>query len=327
VADYVGGIFHLVTHAFFKGLLFLAAGSVIHGLGGEQDMRNMGGLRKYLPYTFWCMTFATFAIAGIPPFAGFFSKDQILWSAWSGGYHVLWLIGIITAGMTSFYMFRLWFLTFFGEYRGPNPETAGHASASHGNGAPHESPWVMVLPLMILALLSLVGGWIGVPHVLHGSDHFGSFLSPVFHAVATAAESAAEPGEATTELAFTAISVAIGLLGLLAAWWLYYKRPELPGKMAKAAGGLYTFVLEKYKVDELYGTVFIQPLIALSSNVFWKGIDRGLIDGAVDGSAAGAREVSDEMRHMQSGNIRSYAGWVAVGAAAVIAFMVWRGVR
>jgi NADH-quinone oxidoreductase subunit L len=333
VADYVGGIFHLVTHAFFKGLLFLAAGSVIHGLGGEQDMRNMGGLRKYLPYTFWCMTFATFAIAGIPPFAGFFSKDQILWSAWSGGYHVLWLIGIITAGMTSFYMFRLWFLTFFGEYRGPNPETAGHAHAAaggshgHGQGAPHESPWVMVAPLMILALLSLVGGWVGVPHVLQGSDHFGSFLSPVFNATAATAEGAAEQGESTTELAFTFISVAVGLLGLLAAWWLYYKRPELPAKMAKAAGGLYIFVLEKYKVDELYGAVFIQPLIALSSTVFWKGIDRGLIDGAVDGSAAGAREVSDEMRHMQSGNIRSYAGWVAIGAAAVIAFMVWRGVR
>jgi NADH-quinone oxidoreductase subunit L len=338
VADYIGGIFHLVTHAFFKGLLFLAAGSVIHGLGGEQDMRNMGGLRKYLPYTFWCMTFATFAIAGIPPFAGFFSKDQILWSAWSGGYHVLWLIGIITAGMTSFYMFRLWFLTFFGEYRGPNPETAvhghdadaqhaGHAGGSHGHGAPHESPWVMVVPLMILALLSLVGGWIGVPHVLQGSDHFGSFLSPVFNATAATAEGAAEQGESTTELTFTAISVAVGLFGLLAAWWLYYKRPELPAKMAKAAGGLYTFVLDKYKVDELYGAVFIQPLIALSSTVFWKGIDRGLIDGAVDGSAAGAREVSDEMRHMQSGNIRSYAGWVAIGAAAVIAFMVWRGVR
>src|ERR1019366_755012 len=338
VADYVGGIFHLVTHAFFKGLLFLATGSVIHGLGGEQDMRNMGGLRKYLPYTFWCMTFATFAIAGIPPFAGFFSKDQILWSAWSGGYHVLWLIGIITAGMTSFYMFRLWFLTFFGEYRGPNPETAvhghdadaqhaGHAGGSHGHGAPHESPWVMVVPLMILALLSLVGGWIGVPHVLQGSDHFGSFLSPVFNATAATAEGAAEQGESTTELTFTAFSVAVGLFGLLAAWWLYYKRPELPAKMAKAAGGLYTFVLDKYKVDELYGAVFIQPLIALSSTVFWKGIDRGLIDGAVDGSAAGAREVSDEMRHMQSGNIRSYAGWVAIGAAAVIAFMVWRGVR
>jgi NADH-quinone oxidoreductase subunit L len=362
VADYVGGIFHLVTHAFFKGLLFLAAGSVIHGLGGEQDMRNMGGLRKYLPYTFWCMTFATFAIAGIPPFAGFFSKDQILWSAWSGGYHVLWLIGIITAGMTSFYMFRLWFLTFFGEYRGPNPETAGHghdadaqhaghtgaihdaqdahAGGSHGHGAPHESPWVMVAPLMILALLSLVGGWIGVPQALGGRNEIEHFLAPVLAAdflgvsrlavptsAQVAAAEAAAHREAIAELLFTGISVAVAAFGFLGAWFFYYKRPELPARMAKAARVLYTFVLDKYKVDELYGAVFIQPLIALSSTVFWKGIDRGLIDGAVDGGAAGAREVSDEMRHMQSGNIRSYAGWVAVGAAAVIAFMVWRGVR
>ena len=200
VADYVGGIFHLMTHAFFKALLFLGAGSVIHGLGGEQDMRHMGGLRKYLPYTFWCMTTATFAISGLPPFAGFFSKDRILWSAWSSGNHILWLIGVITAGMTSFYMFRLWFLTFFGEYRGPNPETAGHghdadaqhaghagavhdaqddhAAGGHGHGAPHESPWVMVVPLMILALLSLVGGWVGVPHSLAGSDHFGPLPVP-----------------------------------------------------------------------------------------------------------------------------------------------------
>ena len=185
----------------------------------------------------------------------------------------------------------------------------------------------MVVPLIILALLSFVGGWVGVPHSLQGSDHFDAFLSPVFHATAVAAEGAEEHGEFTTEVAFTAISVSIALLGFLTAWWLYYKRPELPAKMARAAGGLYTFVLDKYKVDELYGAVFIQPLIALSSSVFWKGIDRGLIDGAVDGSAAGAREVSDEMRQMQSGNIRSYAGWVAVGAAAVIAFMVWRGVR
>jgi len=358
VADYIGGIFHLMTHAFFKALLFLGAGSVIHGLGGEQDMRHMGGLRKYLPYTFGCMTVATFAIAGLPPFAGFFSKDRILWSTWSSGEHVLWLIGVITAGMTSFYMFRLWFLTFFGKYRGPNPETAshghdadaqhaGHAGAmhdaqdahatggSHGHGAPHESPWVMVVPLIILALLSLVGGWVGVPHSLHGSDHFDSFLSPVFHtgaAVPAAAEGAAAPakeeeGSSNTELMFTGISVTIAAIGFLLALWFYFINPELPDRMAKAFGGLYTLVLNKYKIDELYGAVIIQPIIALSTNVFWKGIDRGLIDGAVDGSAAGAQETSDALRHMQSGNIRSYAGWVAVGACVVIAFMVWRGLR
>jgi NADH-quinone oxidoreductase subunit L len=346
VLDYVGGIFHLMTHAFFKALLFLAAGSVIHGLGGEQDMRHMGGLRKYLPYTFWSMTIATFAIAGLPPFAGFFSKDRILWSAWSSGYHIVWLLGVITAGMTSFYMFRLWFLTFFGEYRGPNPEAAGQghdadaqdthaAGGNHGHGSPHESPWVMVVPLLILALLSFVGGWIGVPHSLQGSDRFGTFLSPVFTeasatpgaATATPTEGKQQSEETSTELAFTCISVGLAALGFILAWYLYYKRPELPERMAKAAGGFYTLVLNKYKIDELYGAVIIQPLILLSTNVFWKGIDRGLIDGAVDGSAVGAQETSDAMRQMQSGNIRSYAGWVAVGAAAVIAFMVWRGVR
>jgi NADH-quinone oxidoreductase subunit L len=338
VADYVGGIFHLMTHAFFKALLFLSAGSVIHGLGGEQDMRHMGGLRKYLPYTFWCMTIATFAIAGLPPFAGFFSKDRILWSAWSSGNHIIWLIGVITAGMTSFYMFRLWFLTFFGEYRGTNPETAGHGhdadaqhAGGHGHGAPHESPWVMVVPLMILALLSFAGGWVGVPHSLHGSDRFDTFLSPVFHSAVAApvAENTvpAEPESSSTELMFSGVAFGIVIVGFLFAWYLYYKRPELPARMARAAGGLYTFVLDKYKIDELYGAVIIQPLIALSTNVFWKGIDLGLIDRAVDEGAEGALETSDAMRHMQSGNIRSYAGWVAVGATAVIAFMVWRGLR
>jgi NADH-quinone oxidoreductase subunit L len=356
VADYIGGVFHLMTHAFFKGLLFLAAGSVIHGLGGEQDMRNMGGLRKYLPYTFWSMTIATFAIAGIPPFAGFFSKDRILWSTYSGGEHILWAIGVITAGMTSFYMFRLWFMTFFGKYRGPNPETGGHGQdtdaqhaghagvihdaqdahatgGSHGHGAPHESPWIMVVPLLILAFLSLAGGWVGVPHSLHGSDRFGTFLAPVFQSASpesAAADQTASPAEeesSSTELIFTGISVTVGVLGFLLAWFLYWKRPELPARMAKSAGGLYTLVLNKYKIDELYGAVIIHPLISLSTNVFWKGIDKGLIDGAVDGGAAGAQETSDALRHMQSGNIRSYAGWVAVGATAVIAFMVWKGLR
>ena len=355
VAAYSAGIFHLMTHAFFKALLFLAAGSVIHGLGGEQDMRHMGGLRKYMPYTFWTMTAATFAISGFPPFSGFFSKDEILWKTWSSPYgaHIYWLIGVITAGMTSFYMFRLWFLTFFGEYRGSNPEAGGHgqdaghagathdaqdahgAGGSHGHGAPHESPMVMVVPLILLAILATIGGWVGVPKALHGSDEIGRFLAPVFSGEVASAPSAnamqegsvPEHEDSSTELVFTGISVGVALLGFLTAWFLYYKRPDLPAHIAQSMGSLYRLVLDKYRIDELYGAVIIQPLIALSTNVFWKGIDRGLIDGAVDGGAAGANEVSDEMRRMQSGNIRSYAGWVAIGAAAVIAFMVWKGLR
>jgi len=342
VAAYGAGIFHLMTHAFFKGGLFLCSGSIIHGLGGEQDMRYMGGLRKYMPWTFLCMSSATIAIAGIPPFAAFFSKDEILAATFASGQHVLWLVGIVAAGMTSFYMFRLWFLTFFGEYRGPNPAKAGQGHDEHGHGhGPHESPWVMVLPLVVLAILSFVGGWIGIPgslaSVLHVQpDRFDHFLEPVFTAHAPAASfaavgavknTAANPEDAALEFMLMGGSVGVGLIGFFLAWYLYHKRTDLPDRMAKAAGGLYRLVLDKYRIDELYGAVIIQPLIALSTNVFWKGIDRGLIDGAVDGGAAGAQETSDALRHMQSGNIRSYAGWVAVGATAVIAFMVWRGLR
>jgi len=250
-------------------------------------------------------------------------------------------------------MFRLWFLTFWGQYRGPNPATGGHrhdtdaqdaghagaahtaqdthaADSKHGHGAPHESPRVMVVPLIILAVLSLVGGWVGVPKVLGGSDRFGHFLEPVFTAyapVSTGESMTAEHESSGTEWALMGVSVGVALFGLFGAWYLYVKRTDLPDKMAASAGGLYRLILDKYRIDELYGAVFIQPIIALSTSVFWKGVDRGLIDAAVNGGAAGANEASDVMRRMQSGNIRSYAGWVAVGAAAVIAFMVWRGVQ
>jgi NADH-quinone oxidoreductase subunit L len=188
---------------------------------------------------------------------------------------------------------------------------------------------VMVIPLVLLAVLSFVGGWVGVPKAMGGSNHFEHFLDPAFQTPAEAmpAEAATGREDASAELMFSAVSVAAAAIGFLGAWFLYFKRTDLPAKLAESAGGLYRLVLDKYRIDELYGAVFIQPLIALSTNVFWKGIDRGLIDGAVDAGAAGANETSDVMRRMQSGNIRSYAGWVAVGAAAVIAFMVWRGVR
>ena len=327
VAAYSAGIFHLMTHAFFKALLFLSAGSIIHGLGGQQDMRHMGGLRKYLPWTFWCMTIATFTISGFPPLAAFFSKDEILWRTWASGNHVLWLVGVIAAAMTAFYMFRLWFLTFFGEYRGALSGPEAHGPDAHGeenHGSPHESPMVMVIPLVLLAILSFVGGWVGIPEAMGGHAEFEHFLAPVFQSTTEAVPAATH---SSTELMFSAISVGAAAIGFLGAWFLYYKRTDLPGKLAEKAGGFYRLVLDKYRIDELYGAVFIQPLIALSTTVFWKGIDHGLIDRSVDGAAAGANETSDAMRHMQSGNIRSYAGWVAVGAAAVIAFMVWRGVR
>ena len=324
VAAFSAGIFHLMTHAFFKGLLFLGAGSVIHAVGGEQDMRRMGGLRYYAPWTFWTMTIATFAIAGIPPLAGFFSKDEILWKAYSSGHWVFWLVGIITAFITSFYMFRLWFLTFFGDYRGAAADHHGHIQAdTHSHGEPHESPLVMVVPLVILAVLSFVGGWAGV----HG--RFENFLAPVFNEgrASLGLEAGSEVAPGRLELILTVASVAVGFLGLYLAYLLYVRRPQLPEKIAGSMGGFYAAVLNKYYVDELYAALFVKPLIDGSTRILWRGVDQEIIDAAVNESADGARHVSDNIRHMQSGNLRSYAGWVASGAAAVIVYMIWVGVR
>ncbi len=379
VAAYTAGIFHLMTHAFFKALLFLGAGSVIHGVGGEQDMRKMGGLRKYMPVTFWVMLIATMAIAGIPGFAGFFSKDEILWRAYSSahGHWVLWLVGVVTALITSFYMFRLIFMTFAGEYRGPLAEVhvghekqpqgtpgstehaehthavpmggqktvaqAPHVADDHGHGhhgAPHESPWVMLAPLVILAVLSVVGGYVGL------GGRFEHFLSPAVHdsysqatsvggehaegATAPAAEEAAaseDPHEKQMEYTLMGISILAAFGGLGLAWLFYVKRRDLPDKISTALGSVYSTVLNKYYVDEIYQAVIINPLVTGSTKLLWKGIDAGVIDGTINETAHGAQEVSDAVRRQQSGNIRSYAGWVAFGAALVIAYMIWMGAR
>jgi len=328
------GIFHLMTHAFFKGLLFLAAGSVIHAVGGEQDMRKMGGLRTRIPWTFWTMTAATFAIAGFPPLAGFYSKDAILFRAFVSpqGSWVYWAIGVFSALLTSFYMFRQWFLTFFGEYRGePNHAQDEHSSHHSGHGGIHESPKVMLIPLVILAVLSVIGGWVG-------AERFNAFLSPGFHGHAITKLVAPGPEEAARmavenraiehlELGLTFVAVAAAASGFFLAWLLYYRRPQLPQEIARALGRFYQAVANKYYVDELYAVLFVEPLVEGSKNILWRGMDQKVIDGALDGSAQGAREVSDSVRRMQSGNLRSYAGWVAVGAAAVIAYMIWMGAR
>jgi NADH-quinone oxidoreductase subunit L len=340
VAAFSAGIFHLMTHAFFKGLLFLGAGSVIHAVGGEQDMRKMGGLRKKIPYTFWTMTAATCAIAGIPFLSGFFSKDEILWRAYQASW-VYWAIGLFTAFLTSFYMFRLWFMTFFGEYRGEAESHGGHDAHGHddhGHGGVHESPKIMLVPLMILAVLSIFGGYVGVPGSLGGQNHFDKFLSPIFHSTTPSAnteQGASEPttqghepeGSHSLEVILTGISVGAGFLGLFLAWLLYVNKPQLPQRMARGLGSFYQTVLNKYYVDEIYATLFVKPLVDGSTRILWHGIDQGVIDATVNNSADGAREVSDSVRHMQSGNLRSYAGWIAAGAAAVIAYMVWMGTR
>jgi NADH-quinone oxidoreductase subunit L len=326
VAAFSAGIFHLMTHAFFKGLLFLAAGSVIHGVGGEQDMRKMGGLKQYMPWTFMTMGIATLAIAGIPPFAGFWSKDEILWQAYNTSW-VYWLIGWITAFITSFYMFRLLYMTFFGEYRG-TVESHGHGhddhshGHGHGHGEPHESPWVMLGPLVVLAVLSAIGGFIGY------GNRFEHFLAPVFQSGTP--ELLREGGEGASKLVehlLMVASIAAGLAGWGLAYILYYRVPQLPSRIAEGLGGIYRAVANKYYVDELYAVLFVNPVIDGSTSILWKGVDQGVIDATVNNSADSARHVSDNLRHMQSGNLRSYAGWVAAGGALVIAYMIWLGVR
>ncbi|HEY7617489.1 MAG TPA: NADH-quinone oxidoreductase subunit L, partial [Terriglobales bacterium] len=263
---------------------------------------------------------------------------EILWRAYQASW-VYWAIGLFTAFLTSFYMFRLWFMTFFGDYRG-----AGASAHSHGYwrpGAPeppphsgiHESPRVMLIPLVILAVLSIIGGWVGIPGSMGGGNRFEKFLGPVFHASAPAGghempvEQTGPATSHTTELAFTGISVAAGLLGLGLAWLLYYRRPQLPQQIAESLGSFYRTVANKYYIDEIYAILFVKPLVDSSARILWRGVDQNVIDATLDGGADSAREVSDTLRHMQSGNLRSYAGWVAAGAAAVIAYMIWMGVR
>jgi NADH-quinone oxidoreductase subunit L len=312
VGAFSAGIFHLMTHAFFKGLLFLGAGSVIHAVGGEQDMRKMGGLRSYIPWTFLTMFIATLAIAGIPPLAGFWSKDEILWKAFQVSW-VYWGIGVVTAFITSFYMFRLLYMTFFGDYRGTQGNAHGHDS--HGHGEPHESPMVMLVPLMILAVLSLFGGLVG------WGNHFEKFLAPVFGA----GEPAAEAATSMTEWLLMGVSILAAAMGWILAYVLCCQRQDLPQKIADALGRLYQAVVHKYYVDEFYSALFVKPLIEGSTRILWQRVDRKIIDAAVNDAGDGARHVSDEARQMQSGNIRSYAGWIAAGSAVVIAFMIWMG--
>ena len=340
VAAYSAAVFHLMTHAFFKALLFLAAGSVIHALSGEQDMRVMGGLRKRIPVTFWTMTMGVIAIAGIWPFAGFYSKDEILWQTYSSAnplHFLLWAVGLITAGLTSFYMFRLWFKTFFGAERfdehhlGAAHGHGAHAGedehdegqAAHGHHGVHESPWIMLAPLVVLAILSVIGGWVGVPAAQHGHDEIGHFLAPVFAPAMEGAHAVAEETAAhSTELALAVVSVLTALLGLFAAWFFYYRKPGTLGAKA-TRNPLYTLVANKYYVDEIYQAVIVTPILAVSRLVLFVLVDGLLINGTGAFAAFLTNQAGNGTRRMQSGNIRSYAGWLAAGAAAVILLMTY----
>jgi len=318
VAAFTAGIFHLMTHAFFKALLFLAAGSVIHALSGEQDMRAMGGLQKHLPITFRTMFIATLAIAGIPFFAGFFSKDEILWKAFSSdvnGSWIFWLIGLVTAGLTAFYMFRLVYLTFYGAER-LDAQARAHL---------HESPPSMTVPLVVLAGLSVIGGFIGMPHLFGVANYFEEWLHPVMarvpHNAATHARAAAT-GDAPLEWVLMLVTVALVVGAIYLARHFYYRNPQAATELARKFSGVKNILVHKYYVDEFYGAVFVRPVVYFSL-FLWKVIDVLIIDGLLNGLATVWRDLSEVMRLTQPGRLRSYATVFALGVVILIAWFVF----
>ena len=330
VGAFSAGIFHLMTHAFFKGLLFLGAGSVMHALSGELDMRKMGGLKKKTPVTFWTFFFATLAIAGIPPFSGFFSKDEILWQALSSshGHFLLWLVAAVAAGMTGFYMFRAVFMTFWGECRA-DEQVKHHI---------HESPRIMTIPLTILMVLSIIGGWIGIPHVLGGGNQFHEFLAPVIgggaepvkaHAgislISQAWASGGESGghSAVLEGIMMLVSIAIALIGISIAYLFYVKNPALPRQLAERRKVLYKLVFNKYYVDEIYDALFVNSLKRLGTGL-WRGFDDFVIDGTVNGIAYLVGWLSNGMRKVQTGLVQNYAFSMIIGGVILAVYYLVR---
>jgi NADH-quinone oxidoreductase subunit L len=305
---YAAGVFHLMTHAFFKALLFLGAGSVIHGMGGIQEITRMGGLRKEMPWTFRTFLIGTLAIAGIPGLAGFFSKDMILAAVWHSPNFgkLLWVVALTVAGMTSFYMFRLLFLTFAGAPR------YTHHDVHHV----HESPPAMLIPLIVLAVLSIVAGYIGIPPALGGHEPIAEFLKP-----GTVAEEA-HAGSMALEWVLMGSSVAAAGVGLLLAYLFYIARPELPARVSASASALYSILTNKYYVDEIYEAILVLPIIVASRQFLWRFIDAGVIDGTVNGIGTVIRSSAGGLRRMQIGYVRAYAAWILFGGIVIIAWFL-----
>ncbi|HEY6293455.1 MAG TPA: NADH-quinone oxidoreductase subunit L [Terriglobia bacterium] len=309
------GIFHLMTHACFKALLFLGAGSVMHAMSGQLDMRYMGGLRHKMPVTFWTFVVATLAISGVPGLSGFFSKDAILAAAYNGPLGSPWLYWLLSPALTSFYMFRGLFLTFCGKSRVPH-ELEHHV---------HESGSKMTVPLMVLAVFSVVAGWVNVPKVMGGSDAFEHYLDPVFGASENLlrTSAAAVPHE-VSEVTLMVLSLLLVGLGILVAYWFYLRSPEIPDRLATAFSGAYRTLVNKYYVDEFYNWLIVRPLYVSSDKFLWQALDTEVIDGAVNGSAEATADIGGILRRVQSGNIRSYAAWVLAGAVGWLGYLLLR---
>jgi NADH-quinone oxidoreductase subunit L len=339
VGAFAGGIFHLYTHAFFKALLFLGSGAVIHALAGEQDLRNMGGLKNELPVTYRTFLVGTLAIAGVPLLSGFFSKDEILWKTFSSGHTVLWLVAVVTAFLTATYMFRLLYLAFFGARRTPAhaehhaPAGAHGAPAGHGqHGAPghlHDAPPAMAIVLVVLAVGSVAAGWIGIPHAIGGGNQIEAFLEPSFSAPGgTAAEAApaegAEAHGAGTEISLMLVSTLAAFAGIGVATIFFLRQPGRADRLAASAAGLHRLLLNKYYVDEIYDALFVQPIKRTSQTFLWRGMDAGLIDGTVNAVGLVVRGWSAVLRRLQTGSVRAYAMSLFVGVVVILGYYLWR---
>jgi NADH-quinone oxidoreductase subunit L len=318
VGVFAAGIFHLMTHAFFKSLLFLAAGSVMHAMSGELDMRKMGALRHKMPITHATFLVATLAISGSPLFSGFFSKDEILAGAMEGPLGKPWLfwLGTFTAGLTAFYMFRALCLTFWGKSR-TDLETAHHL---------HESSGKMTGPLVALAIFSVLAGYVSWPKALSGTEAFDRYLEPVFSASEGYLRSAAaQHAEAGSGLLLMAVTLMAALAGFLVAVWLYWKSTETPRRLAERFRGAYQILVNKYFVDEFYDWLVVKPIRVGSEKLLWQRADAGVIDGVlVNGTGQAAMSVGGILRRIQSGNLRSYAAWVLLGAVLWLGYVLWR---
>jgi NADH-quinone oxidoreductase subunit L len=380
VGAFGAGIFHLYTHAFFKACLFLGSGAVIHALHGEQDIRNMGGLKKHIPITYWTFVIASIAIAGIPGLAGFFSKDEILFETFLHGHQILWGVGVLTSLLTATYMFRLVHLTFHGEERfhgvlanahahgthgdvphGEESAAAAAHHAVHGHDAPvhgghshahahghgghvhlHDAPWPMATALIVLAVGSIVAGYINIPHALGGHLALGSWLEPAFQATncgapvttgelaglaienCAPAEAAAEGDHTALELTLMAISSLIAFAGIGLATFLWLKNRQIPDRMAAQYGGLYRLLLNKYYVDEVYDATIVQPIKVVSTEGLWRGFDVKVVDGAVNGAGYLVSGFSIVLRLLQNGSVKTYAMSTFAGVVAILAYYLWR---
>jgi NADH-quinone oxidoreductase subunit L len=309
VGAFAAGIFHLLTHAFFKALLFLGSGAVIHAMHEEQDIRKMGALKNHLPTTYKTFLVGTIAIAGIPPLAGFFSKDEILWKTFSHGNYVLWSMALVGAALTAFYMFRLLSLTFDGEKRWDE--------GKH----PHEAPATMTIPLIILAVLSAVGGFVGVPMSLGGGNAIEHWLDPIFERANEKMLLSAHDVEAL-EYMLMALSVAVALVGIYLARTWYLKRPELPERLSVRFASMYKLLLNKYYVDEAYEASVIKPMVKGSEKLLWRGIDVGVIDWFVNALASAVGFISGTVRVVQTGVTQSYAIVFLVGVIAIVGWLI-----